>query len=602
MRIAHNMMSMYAVDRFNKNNEKSAKKLEKLSTGYKINRGADGAAELSISQKMRAELVGLKRVIDILDNAKNMCNVADGALEEDYNMLVRMEELAIQAEDGIYEDSDIEALQSEWDQLVEQIDEIAKYTKFNGITPLSVQSGTEEVDVQISTLSGTIESEIVDSFKANPFTSDGIFNPTAEYDGNTINLLGSNGQTTTGVLMMQTTFDAATSTLLGYSQQTTVTTAININEMLKNGQLQFNGVTSSGDTHTAKYTYTEYLKDANGNRVKDTSGNDYVLAQVEITHKAEWTQSGSECGWDSTFTNKVTASRTFTTDLGAMTVSSKMVSFMYLMDNELSMGSYSSEGIYKDNTEQIASDGVDTTGQSSYSVWTPELVDLGISEKIILGEKGTVDPAKVVVGEYSDIKDITEYSGSGIVDNTSVSNWGSAMYFSAVNYRTGGSFNVNGIGLHLAALSADNNLNGMTVTVEKPRDLTAPPSDFFVANAFGDDKGFYIPLCDATADGLGITGLSVSDSQNALKVLKDTIKKISEYRADFAAGTNRAEAAKGYNSVFRENLSAGESLIRDADMAREMRDYTNISIISQSSMAMLAQANTSAEMVLSLLQ
>jgi len=133
-------MSMNANRRAKRNNEKTSKVLEKLSSGRFINRAADDAAGLSISEKLRANIAGLDKVVDIEDNAINMCSIADGALQEDDNMLKQIVHLLEKSLDGIQSREDKVAIQLEIDELVEQIDDIAKDTHCNGVYPLLGQN------------------------------------------------------------------------------------------------------------------------------------------------------------------------------------------------------------------------------------------------------------------------------------------------------------------------------------------------------------------------------------------------------------------------------------------------------------------------------
>ena len=108
-----------------------AKSLEKLSSGYRINRAADDAAGLAISEKMKAQTRGLRQAVRNAQDGISLIQTAEGALNEVHAILQRMRELAVQAGNGIYESDDLQMIQDEINQLVDEINEISTRTEFN---------------------------------------------------------------------------------------------------------------------------------------------------------------------------------------------------------------------------------------------------------------------------------------------------------------------------------------------------------------------------------------------------------------------------------------------------------------------------------------
>ena len=138
MRIQHNIMAMNAYRNYNNNTSALSKNLEKLSSGYKINRAGDDAAGLAISEKMRAQITGLDKAQDNAKDGISLVQTAEGALTEVHDMLNRMVELATQSANGTYEDAtDRAQLQKEVKQLKDEIDRIADSANFNGIKLLN---------------------------------------------------------------------------------------------------------------------------------------------------------------------------------------------------------------------------------------------------------------------------------------------------------------------------------------------------------------------------------------------------------------------------------------------------------------------------------
>ena len=133
MRIQHNIMAMSAYRNYSKNTSALSKNLEKLSSGYKINRAGDDAAGLAISEKMRAQITGLKAANKNVKDGVSLVQTAEGALQEVHDMLNRMDSLATQSANGTY-DNEVDRLnlQKEVKALKSEIDRIADSANFNG--------------------------------------------------------------------------------------------------------------------------------------------------------------------------------------------------------------------------------------------------------------------------------------------------------------------------------------------------------------------------------------------------------------------------------------------------------------------------------------
>ncbi len=149
MRIQHNIAALNANRQLSSNNSAISKSLEKLSSGYRINRAGDDAAGLSISEKMRSQITGLDTAQKNAEDGVSLIQTAEGALTEVHSMLNRMVELATQSANGIYEANDRKKIQSEVDALNAEITRIATNTTFNGQTLLA--DGTQTFQIGPST-------------------------------------------------------------------------------------------------------------------------------------------------------------------------------------------------------------------------------------------------------------------------------------------------------------------------------------------------------------------------------------------------------------------------------------------------------------------
>lgn len=131
MVIQHNMSALNASRQFNTITKSITKSSEKLSSGYKINRAADDAAGLSISEKMRKQIRGLSQAAENIQDGISLCQVADGALNETVDILQRMNELSIQAANGTNSTGDRSDIQFELNQLCSEVNRISETTSFN---------------------------------------------------------------------------------------------------------------------------------------------------------------------------------------------------------------------------------------------------------------------------------------------------------------------------------------------------------------------------------------------------------------------------------------------------------------------------------------
>lgn len=136
MVIQHNIAAINSYRNLSTNQNALSKNLEKLSSGYKINRAGDDAAGLAISETMRSQINGLNQAVNNANDAVGLIQTAEGALTETHSMLQRMKTLTTQAANGTYTSTARTNIKAEIDALNKEITRIATTTKFNGETPL----------------------------------------------------------------------------------------------------------------------------------------------------------------------------------------------------------------------------------------------------------------------------------------------------------------------------------------------------------------------------------------------------------------------------------------------------------------------------------
>ena len=188
MRIQHNIAALNSYRNLTGNNNAVSKNLEKLSSGYRINRAGDDAAGLAISEKMRAQITGLNTAQKNAQDGVSLVQTAEGAMTEVHSMLNRMVELADQSANGTYDNAvDRANLQKEITSLKSEIDRIADSTNFNGINLLDGSLSTNTVT----------KLQATDADKADV---DLTFDFANQFDGNSLNVELAHGTTDSAVI------------------------------------------------------------------------------------------------------------------------------------------------------------------------------------------------------------------------------------------------------------------------------------------------------------------------------------------------------------------------------------------------------------------
>ena len=146
MIINNNVSSLTATNAMKRAESSLNSSIEKLSSGLRINRAADDAAGLAVSEKMRSQIKGLEVAKRNIQDGVSLAQTAEGAMDEIHNMLQRIRELAVQSANGIYTAEDKENIQAEADELRTQIENIAQNSNFNGVNLLNAGN---DIDIQV---------------------------------------------------------------------------------------------------------------------------------------------------------------------------------------------------------------------------------------------------------------------------------------------------------------------------------------------------------------------------------------------------------------------------------------------------------------------
>ena len=173
MRINTNTAAMNTYSRLTSANGARANSMAKLSSGQRINKAGDDAAGLSISEKMKNQISGLKQATRNAQDGISLIQTAEGALNETHSILNRMRDLSVQASNGTNATEDLTAIKAETDELIAEIDNIAGTTQFNNTTLLD-GSGVQGLTLQIGANAGQTESLTIADMSASGLGLDAI--------------------------------------------------------------------------------------------------------------------------------------------------------------------------------------------------------------------------------------------------------------------------------------------------------------------------------------------------------------------------------------------------------------------------------------------
>ena len=279
MIINHNMASLNTLNSLNANSTTMQKSLAKLSSGLRINSAADDAAGLAISEKMRGQISGLDTASSNAQNGISLLQTAEGALEETTSILQRMRELAVEAASDTITDSDRTDIQSEFSELVEEIDRIATTTQFN--TKNLLDGSMSEANATLTANVATNTSFNEDTVAASTLTS------LTDASGNSLGIEVDDTITLNYVQdgeLQTTSFTVTSSTTLEGLDDAGFTLAVTTNGAVT-------ATAASAGTVGAVYGITFTVTDSDGD--KNTTASDALSNFKQTTEANNYRAEGS---------------------------------------------------------------------------------------------------------------------------------------------------------------------------------------------------------------------------------------------------------------------------------------------------------------------
>lgn len=584
MRINNNLMAINTHRQLGITNTASSKSMEKLSSGYRINRAGDDAAGLAISEKMRAQIRGLNQASRNAQDAISLVQTAEGALNETQAILQRMRELAVQSATDTNTAEDRAELQKEINQLSSEINRIGNTTEFNTMklldgsradTMKTVETSEDKIVagkggyVSVKYAPGidftATAAEAIDGWKKA--ISDGIkiTSDTATAADDAVNWSSLNlstgtdgsveiGKDTAGNLTISIDVVNADGVELNHSITIDAQT-LELGAVDGKYSVNFHGVEFDLDVKAfaaAEGNVTLDLQDAKGVgdvvNVTGTYGleDDFASGAAEITG---FTIDGSNTalvGVESIeiFSTATTSPQTITIKGYAADGTTALLDTITLTSALTTSGTFA----YSENGIEFTLTIIDDTEGNPITEFQTQKIDIKDLVAQVTTETTTTEEVETKQSLYMQIG----------------ANEGQTMQ----------------IGLN------DMRAYALGVTSKVAADGFASTTD--VTN----DTEFEYALDVSTQEG----------ASKAITTIQAAIDKVSAERSKLGAIQNRLEhTIKNLDNV-SENLQASESRIRDVDMAKEMMEFTKQNILQQAAQAMLAQANQAPQGVLQLLR
>ena len=263
MRIQHNILAMNSYRNYSNNVSALGKNLEKLSSGYKINRAGDDAAGLAISEKMRSQITGLQAAQKNVKDATNLVKTAEGAMQEVQDMLKRMKYLATQSANGTYDENvDRVQLQKEVNSLLNEIDRIADSANFNGIKLLNGdQSGVGGVSFAQATSS--TKATFTLTFASGSAAVKSLMGGSIQIGTKTYNVVQATGTNAAG-----TTATWKNNTTLQVGSKATMSTVVSALQSKVGTSMTLKDIDGNKDTATVKFTGGKITIEGSANAVQ----------------------------------------------------------------------------------------------------------------------------------------------------------------------------------------------------------------------------------------------------------------------------------------------------------------------------------------------
>ena len=558
MVVQHNLKAMNANRMLNINTNASARSTEKLSSGYRVNRAADDAAGLAISEKMRKQIRGLTQGSRNAEDGISCVQTAEGALAEVQDMLQRMNELCVQAANGTQSVTDRQYIQDEIDQLVTEMDRIAETTKFNETYLLK---GDKTQPENLVHTYNYIKGDEIDRTGLSKVTNSSGYQVKVNYNG-TDNVYAVKAASISNAKVTQPlsadliskgsdfTKYCADGTDVGASSSITNLALSGDYAIFRNTQLNSADLKMSGNNLICE-TMDAYIYDTRTQNI------------IHVKQKEDLSEYVKEISGPNATTKEYAMDDRYRLVYNANSAAKAVP------QNSLGAPKTPKEIVAKDIIGAVAEnrlydkDGKEVFGMALYKYFN----DNGDYQGGLFADKDATAKMEIVATKSAtaaaDPKTASLYYGNFI----------SNLSEKVVAPLT---FNVHA--------GSDSDLtNRISATI-----------DTMTAAGLGINK--------LKSTSIGIVDETGDNAREAIDVVGEALKIVSTQRSILGAVQNRLEHTISNLDNVVENTTAAESAIRDTDMAEEMVKFSNNQVLMQAGQSILAQANQANQGVLSLLQ
>jgi flagellin len=592
--INSNIASLNSQRALNSSQSDLSTSLERLSSGLRINSAKDDAAGLAISDRMTSQIRGMNQAVRNANDGISLAQTAEGALGSTSDNLQRIRELSIQSANSTNSVSDRKALNAEVNQLLDEIQRVGVSTQFNGQNLLdgSFQSSQFQVGAN-----------------ANQTINIGI-------EGSTTNLLGSYQASSTAVNTDAFDGDSFTinDTEIGVSVATSAAGFTDASAAAKasaiNGKTNETGVSATASTTLTGGAPTARAGLGNGelviNGISIGSVAQDTSAVVQGRSVATAINAESNSTGVSAVADSQTGALTLTSSEGrdiALTSGSANAAGAQAIQNatglDVSAGSNASGNESEDLTVgnlPSANDSFSAGGLTYEFVTTTGDVTTGSNVEVVLGTGGTAEDdtatniAAAVTGQHTAGNTSLQATAGGAVVSLTSDLLGSGT----VDFTPNADLTSSNVAAGTAAADGDGNTTGGTLVLSSSENFTLGGTDL-------DDAGLDSASTSLTKlESVDIS--TVAGANSAITILDGALSQISTQQAELGAMQNRFSSTIDNLAASVENLSSARSQIRDADFAAETAELSRNQILQQAGIAMLSQANSAPQNVLSLLQ
>lgn len=613
MKIQHNISAINSQRNIQTTDWSMSKNLEKLSSGYRINRAGDDSAGLAISEGMRAQITAMNQGRRNTQDGISLVQTVEGALTEVHSMLNRMKGMAVQASNGTYTDVQRAMMNLEMDNLKEEIGRIGTSTNFSGV-PLFTNGGTKR-DVTVSAYYGCTLDLTNRSVQVNyaesagkAASSSGGYDLLAEkiateYIPNAVgqifdtfsSLKGAVGSDKIAMELRVEYIDGSYGTMAyakasfsaggkPFNMQVVVDAADFSDESIKEGSAG-EGELKSTIAHelmhsVMQYTLTDGMFGRNGME---------KFPEWFVEGTAQLTGGGFTSGWNAGLQNAISG-LTDETDSSADAAITNYLKSYDVKDRPYGHGylaaayvGYLANGGTGDVTDQAIANGMNKIFDD---LLKPANAGKSLYDILKVHTSGKIDSAA---------------SLEALFDNPNGDLVSFARQLSFNSKGGAGSVIAGGLNKGAGSVLGDSVTSDQAFYISK---WTIGPSGKLIISCGGHDQTVEVDLfrLDSVGLRLGDTNIqTLEDAHEAIEPIDAAIERVSEMRSHYGAIQNRLEHTYANLSNTVENLTAAESRIRDTDMASAITEHVRNQILMQSGQSMLAQANQVPGSILSLL-